>query len=75
MPNHDYILTDSYVDPSDLLEGKGPLIKIEVSPTDSLKEYLLEHDTKPTSVIGWGVLDTGASTTCVNKNTLGGLPE
>ena len=77
MPNHPYIITDGFADPGDLLEGKGPLIKIEVAPPQSLRDFLIEHNRVPTSVKGWGVIDTGSSTTCVNKSTLitiGGNP-
>jgi hypothetical protein len=77
MPTHNYSLTDSFADPSELLEAKGPLIKIEVSPTQSLRNFLIAEGKTPTSIIGWGILDTGASTTCVSKNTLmriGGNP-
>ena len=77
MPKHNYILEDGLIDPSDVLQDKGPLIKIIVSPPKSLKEFLLQQGKTPASVTGWGVIDTGASTTCVSKSVLekiGGQP-
>lgn len=78
MSIYDYALNSNQILPSSNLQQFGPLILVEIAPPDSLVQVLVDSKIPiPPSITGWGTIDTGAYTTCINKTilkSLGGQP-
>lgn len=79
MPIYDFKLPpDSQGNSRFYLQTVGPIITVEISAPDSLIQVLQQTGRViPTPITGFGILDTGAYTTCVNKSilqSLGGQP-
>ena len=75
MPVHTRFFLDSSqnLNPSGL-QVAGPILNVEVSLPGSLAEILSEKgDPIPAPAAGWALLDTGASRTCVDGETISGL--
>lgn len=52
-----------------LLTNRGPILNIEVTPPTALIEQLVKQNkTPPTPKIGYALLDSGASNTCIDRN-------
>ncbi len=75
MPVH----TRFYLDSSQNLNPQGPqvagpILNVEVSLPRLLAEMMSEKgESIPTPAVGWALLDTGASRTCVDGKTISGL--
>lgn len=53
------------------LEQYGPIISIQISPSDQISQLLsLSGGEVPAPVQGWGIVDTGASTTAIYRDVL-----
>lgn len=57
-----------HLPPNVTLQHLGPRLQITLSPLESQIKSLADHGKKPPApVVGWGLIDTGASATCVDK--------
>ena len=57
------------VPPGAGLRQAGPRVQVTLSPLEAqLKSYADRGDNPPTPVVGWALINTGASATCVDQN-------
>ena len=52
------------------LQQLGPRVQITLSPLEAqIKSFADKGETSPTPVVGWALIDSGASSTCIDQKT------